>query len=195
MTISITVELTGRQPLLCHNVEAANPASDLGRAMSAISSKRKKTDTDREELAKLEWFAGLYLARGITGPALPTANIRACFIEAGKINRLGTDVTRALNFSDLFVPLAYKGPRDVDELYDQGDFIHTAMVRVSAARVARTRPMFTEWSVVADGYLEDDILSYDKLLMVAEGAGRVIGLGDNRKNGYGRFTADIKKQK
>jgi len=193
VTIQITVELMGNQPLLCHNVELANPMSRTAKAMAEISSKRKKTDADRLEMGRLEWFGGLYLAPGIEGPAFPTRSIKRCLIEGGRINKLGKQIERGLSFEDMFVPIAYGGSRDLDNLYQSGDYTDVSMVRVGNARIARTRPKFTEWALVATGWMEDDILNVGDLQMIAAQAGRSVGVGDNRVNGFGRFRAQIKE--
>jgi hypothetical protein len=192
VTTQIVLELVGRQPLLVHNIDMANPMGTTAKAIAEISGKRKKTDADRAEMSKLEWYGGLYLAPGIDGPAFPTRAIRKALIEGARINKMGKQIERGLSFEDMYVPIAYDGPRDIDQLYASGEFSDLSMVRVGAARVARTRPRFTEWAMVATGWIEDDILNLADLSMIADHAGRSCGLGDNRFNGFGRFTATVK---
>lgn len=47
-------------PLLQHDDKMANPFNDYTKRMKAISSKRKKTDDDLMEMARIEWMASLY---------------------------------------------------------------------------------------------------------------------------------------
>ena len=46
-------------PLLQHDDKMANPFNDYTKRMKAISSKRKKTDDDLMEMARIEWMASL----------------------------------------------------------------------------------------------------------------------------------------
>lgn len=192
MTTGITLELVGKTPLLCHNVEIANPMSPQAKAMAEITGKRKKTDADRIQLARLEWFAGLYTAPGITGPAFPTRAIRKSLIEGARLTKRGKDVERAVSFDSLYVPIAYTGPRNLEELYESGCYVDSSMVVVGTQRVLRTRPMFSPWALVADLWIEEDLLNPSALQQVADAGGRSIGVGDNRTNGFGRYTATVK---
>ena len=56
----IKITMQGVSPLLCHNGQTADPRNTYAKAMKAVSSKRKKTDADFDELARLEWLAGIY---------------------------------------------------------------------------------------------------------------------------------------
>lgn len=50
--------LTGVAPLLQHNGQTTDPLNPFSRAMSEISSKRKKTEADHRERDRLEFLAG-----------------------------------------------------------------------------------------------------------------------------------------
>lgn len=193
MNQELRITFTGRTPLLCHNERLANPDDPIAREIAAITSKQKKTEDDRKAVFRLEWFGGLYTAPDISGPVAPTKNLRKCLIDAAKTLKLGTAVTRALNFTTLNVPIAYDGPRDLDALYATDAFTNISMVRVRG-RVPRCRPMFPQWVIVADAVLLADILDLDVFRRIGDLAGMAEGLGDNRKNGYGRFDVGIAKR-
>jgi hypothetical protein len=188
----ITNELTGTSPMLMHNAQLADPDHPLVREIANITGKRTKTEEDRREISRLEWYGGLYLFPGIDGPALPTANIRRCLVEAGKITRNGKDVTRAVTFADLAVPLVYDGPRDPAQLYARPEFSNRASVKIGTSRTMRVRPQFIKWAAVAEAELVDTVLDLADLRLIAERAGIAEGMGDNRVNGYGRFVATVK---
>lgn len=187
----ITLELTGTTPLLCHSIQLADPDNPVVREIQAITGKRKKTEDDRRAIEKYEWYGGLYLDSEIDGPAMPTANIRRCLVQAGKISKQGLQVQRALAFGKLHVPLAYEGPRDVDQLFKLPQFHNRAAVGISGKRTMRVRPCFPAWTVIATAELLDDVMDLTDLQRVAERAGLAEGLGDNRANGYGRFEAKV----
>lgn len=186
----ITIEMVGTTPLLTHNIRLADPDDEIVRQIAAITSKRKKTEDDRLAIAKLEWYGGLYRVNG-GPPIMPTGNIRKCLIQAAKINRQGIQVSRALAFTELQVPIAYEGPDDVDELFTHAEFHHRSSVGIGTKRTQRTRPQFPRWALIANAELFEDAMDLDDLTAVASRAGRIEGLGDNRTNGYGRFTAKV----
>jgi hypothetical protein len=187
--MQVKLEITGRTPLLCHNIALADPDNPITRQISTYTAKRKKTDDDRRAIDKLSWFGGLYLEGGRA--VIPTGNIRKSFIQAGKISKQGLQVSRSLNFTDLTVPIIYDGPPDVEELFLLSEFSNRAAVTVSGKRIMRVRPQFTNWSIVADALLLEDVMDPEDLYRVAERAGGAEGLGDNRGNGYGRFAVRV----
>jgi len=189
--MDVTITFSGRTPLICHNVQMADPDNTITQAIKKLTSKRVKTEEDRREIERLEWHGGLYLAPGITGPAMPTANLRKCLIEGAKLTKQGTQVQRSLSFTDLFVPIAYEGPRDIDKLWQREDFRDRRIVGVQQARTIRMRPGFPEWVIEARMYLLANVMDLASLEQIAVQAGLTQGLGDNRTNGFGRFDAKV----
>ncbi|MBL3664517.1 hypothetical protein JL475_00455 [Streptomyces sp. M2CJ-2] len=183
--------ITGTAELLMHNARLANPLDPAAKAMKAISSKRKKTDDDFEELARLEHLGGLYLDPDV-GPFIPGQNVERCLVDAAKVTRSGVKVTRGVFVSTNINPLAYQGPRDPDGLWEDENFRHMASVKVQQNRIMRCRPMFRQWTTAAEGTLDTSVLAFDELAEIANTAGAMIGLGDYRPR-YGRFTATLEK--
>ena len=187
--MDVKLELTGTSPMLMHNIALADPDNPVVREIQTYTSKRKKTEDDRRAIERLEWFGGLYVDDGRI--VMPTGNIRRCIVEAGKISRQGTQVVRALQFADMNVPLAYEGPEDPQELFKREEFHDRSAVGISGKRTMRVRPRFPRWALVADAILLESVMDVDDLRRVAEMAGKAIGLGDNRINGFGRFTVKV----
>jgi hypothetical protein len=187
--MDLTLEITGTSPVLMHNIQLADPGHPIVKEIATYTSKRKKTDEDRQAIEKFEWFGGLYVEDGRI--VVPTANIRRCLIEAGKISRQGTQISRAVQFSELYVRLAYDGPQDPKELFNRPEFTNRAAVGISGKRTMRVRPCFPRWALVTQVSVIDSLMDADDLRRVADLAGRAIGLGDNRVNGYGRFTSSL----
>ena len=185
----IRLTLVGTTALVTHNVQLSNPDNQWAKAISAITSKRKKTEDDRLEISRLEWFGGLYVGQD-GGPVIPTKNIRKCINEAAKIRRMGRDVLRGLAAATLDVPIRYDGPRNIEQLWQRVEHRYVDMVRVTGM-VQRTRPIFPQWSLDADFELITETLEYDTLKSIVELAGTVEGLGENRVSGYGRFVAEV----
>lgn len=182
--------LTGTSPILCHNIQLANPDNVWAKAIAALTKKRKKTEEDRLEIGRLEFLGSLYTHEGQI--VIPTSNILKCFIETGKITKEGKSIVRAVAFVDPYVPLIFKGPDDPEELWKVEEFRDTTLVGVQKKRVLRTRPIFRAWMLQAEVEILTQVMDFENFERVAELAGRVEGLGDNRVNGYGRFSIEIK---
>lgn len=184
-----TLTLTGTTPLLVHNSRLADPLDPAAKALKKISSKRNKTDDDHEALGEAEFMGGLYLDPDV-GPYIPGLNIAATLLEGAKLNKLGMRVKRGLLVTTDVNPIAYDGPRDPAQLWRDGGFTHRASVGVGTSRVMRTRPIFRDWAVQADGLLDESQLDLDLLAQIAQNAGDFIGLGDWRPR-FGRFVAKV----
>lgn len=192
--MEINVSLTGTTPLLMHNPQLVDPNFEITRQIKALTSKRKKTDEDLDQIGKLEWYGGLHTAtlNGSVHVVLPTSKLRKCLINTAKISRLGKAIERAVAFTDLWVPLVYDGPQDIDELWTSRQFESRLPVGVSGKRVMRVRPEFRTWAATVDGiFVEDAGLNFDEFERIVELAGLVEGIGDNRVNGYGRFIGKV----
>ncbi|MFF4848783.1 hypothetical protein [Streptomyces sp. NPDC001194] len=183
------VTLTGTLPLLMHNAQLSDPLNPHARAMKSASAKRKKTDADHEDMARLEFLGGLYYDPD-AGPFVPGDNIQRCLVDAAKLTRSGRQVTRGVFISTDINPVAYRGPRDPAELWLDENFRHRKSVKVGMSRVMRTRPMFQQWAVEADGELDETELNLEELQEIADAAGTRIGLGDWRPR-FGRFTSKV----
>ena len=190
--MKITLVVTGTSPLLMHNPRMVDPDFDLNRQIKAITSKRKKTDEDLRQIEMLEWYGGLYDVDGVV--VQPTSKLRKCLINAGKISKQGKGIERSISFSDLNVPLIYEGPKDIKELFSDKKFHSRLSVGIMGKRVMRVRPQFPSWGLVIHGLFIDDAgMNFDEFERIAELAGLAEGIGDNRVNGYGRFTIKVKK--
>jgi len=179
--------------LLCHNGQTADPRNTYAKAMKAVSSKRKKTDADYDEIARLEWLAGLYRFRDEL--VIPDYVLEAVFINGAKKSKRGPQAKCGMFFTE-HAPLEFPGkPTDINddtlsEMFASGEFTHTVGVKVGMAKVMRTRPMFRNWSLVATAQFDPDVLNLRDIEEIAIDAGKLVGLGDWRPK-HGRFTAGI----
>jgi hypothetical protein len=185
-----TLDITGTAPLLMHSARLSDPLDPATRAMAKVSGKRKKTDDDHAELARLEHVGSLYLDADL-GPYVPGANIEACLFRAASKYKLMSALKTALLVPEEVNPLAYRGPRDPAGLWADKAFVHRASVKVGTSRVIRTRPVFHAWALTASGSLDTEVVDPDAFAQIVETAGRLIGLGDWRPR-YGRFEAELK---
>ena len=187
----VQIELNGTSPLVTHNIRLADPDDDIVKQIKTFTSKRTKTEEDRREVERLEWFGGLYLEDGVDGPAMPTRALRKCFIRGAVITKRGTQLQRALSFTTLAVPILYDGPRDPLQLWERHEFRYRDLVNVSGNRTVRMRPKFPAWRIVAQAYLLENVMDLGDLQRVITDAGLSEGLAEARTLGYGRFEGKV----
>ena len=188
-----TISIEGIEPLLMHSARLSNPLDPAARAIKKVSGKRNKTDEDHEEMARLEHQGSLYFDAEV-GVYIPGDNIWRSLYDAAKKHKLGVKVKEGVYIETSVNPLAYGGPRDIDGLWADKNYIHQASVKVGTSRVTRTRPIFRQWSVEADGILDQNVIDFDDLRLIVETAGQIIGLGDWRPR-FGRYSATVTEVK
>ena len=182
---TLSYRLTSDCPMLSHNGQTADPLNKWAKAMKKISGKRAKSDADYEELARLEFFAGLYL--GPDGPVIPARNVDSLLLSAAKKLREGP-LAKSGVFCQRDAALEYDGPRTADGLWADERFRHVAIVRIQTARIARTRPIFEQWAATVAVQYEDSLINAGQVDSWMQIAGPQCGLGDWRPQ-FGRFSA------
>lgn len=187
--MEVTVELTGRTPIIFHNPRLADPLDPYAKDIAKFSKKRSKTEDDHAEIARLEWMGGLYMDDGQI--VLPTQNIRKCLIQAAKATKQGKQIERSIQFRSITVPLLYEGSSDLKDLYASGDHTDRCSVVVSGRRIIRVRPKFYPWQVSTTVVTNDSLLNLEDFERILELAGDIEGLCDGRNLGFGRFDAEI----
>lgn len=184
----VKFKLTGVAPLLQHNVRLANPLDLHTQALAKLSKKRNKTLADHEELSRTEWEGGLYFDDEI-GPYVPAPWIDRALEQSGKIDKLGTLLKQSSQCVEDFVPIEYKGPRTINEMWDAEMFDRTC-VGVQRAKTLRTRPRFDKWSLSFSIQYDDKWLEREQIIRCMTRAGERIGLGDYRPR-FGRFNTEV----
>jgi hypothetical protein len=189
----LQIQMAGVSPLLCHNGQTADPRNTYAKAMKAVSGKRKKTDADYDEMARLEWLAGLYRYRDDL--VIPDYVLEGALISGAKKSKRGPQwksgvfITSHASLEFFGKPSAITD-ETLAEMFASGDFTHTIGVKVGMARVMRTRPVFRDWSLTAVIQYDPDVLNARDIEEVAADTGRLVGLCDWRPK-HGRFEADV----
>jgi hypothetical protein len=173
-------------PMIQHNGQTADPSNKFSRSMKEITSKRNKTDADYEELARIEFMAGLYMSSD--GPIIPSYVIDAMIVNAAKKLRQGPKAKSAC-FCFEHSLMEYEGPKDFEGLWESEDFRFSSIVRVQSSRVARMRPIFNKWEATVVLQIEDTLINVRDVDEWMSIAGTQVGIGDWRPQ-YGRFTAE-----
>lgn len=181
--------ITGIAPLLMQSDRFVDPLNPATKAHKKLTSIRKKTDEDHIAIAKSEWMGALYYREDI-GIYVPTINIRKSLIEGARLNKLGKHIERGIVFADEYAKLQYDGPKNPEKLWENRDFVDRRSVVVSRARLIRCRPRFKQWSLTTQIVHEESLINLEDLVMSAENAGALIGLGDYRPM-FGRYEVKI----
>jgi len=183
----LTVNLSGLSPLLMHCGQMSDPLNDFTIRMKAISKLRNKTDEHHEQMARIEWEAGLYL-NDKGAPCIPGENIESMFIAAAKKQKMGPQAKAGIICDGNFA-VVFDGPKGIEALYEDGRFSDRRSVCIQRARIMRTRPIFYDWQLKFKiNYLPDQF-EKSQVAEILDIAGRVIGLGDYRPR-FGRFLVD-----
>lgn len=179
--------IQGTQPLLMHSERLANPFDPLTREMKAIAGKRKKTEDDLSELARLEWEGGLYHDETI-GIYVPAYNLLAAFVGGGKVQKLGSTVKRAALVLGDKIELQFDGPKEPKALFadEHKRFVDMRSVKVGTSKVMRCRPIFRKWKLTFVVGFDESSLQRHDLDRVVRDTGEMVGLGDYRPR-FGRF--------
>ena len=113
------IKLKGVTPLLMSSERCANPIDPLSKQIKELTGKRKKTDEDLEQIARLEWEGQLYMNG--EGPVIPGENVEAMIRDGAKFVRMGRNIQRGLQVVEQKIKLEYSGPRDIEGLWNQRD--------------------------------------------------------------------------
>ena len=185
-----TCKIQGVVPLLLHNGQLANPLSEGAKALKSVTSKRKKTDKDYEEMSRIEWFYGLHVKDG--KPIVTAEMIEATFLGAAKLQKLGKQASRGMTCPESCLIRYPEEKLSLEELYKNPDYVFVSIVRVGQSKVNRTRPRFNEWSMDLQFLYDDGVFNKAGISEIVEQMGSSIGFGDWRPK-FGRFEVVSKK--
>lgn len=177
--------LEGISPVLMHNGQLSDPLNEWSKAIARITSKKKKTDADHEEIGRLEWFGGLYLMD--SGPCIPMKAVKATLLRAAMTLKKGPKVKSGLVCEEHAL-LEYDGPRDPKALWADGRFTYRVTKPQRGQRIVRTRASFFPWATDLLLAFDDETLNPTEVNELVQIAGSSVGFLDERPE-YGRFRA------
>jgi len=182
---TLKYRLTGDAPVIFHNGQLANPLNKFAKEIKKISSKRKKTDADYEQMAEYEFKGGLYVDDDLR-PIVPMEGVEAILVAGAKKKKEG-QIAKAGAYCPKPGTLNYEGPKTADKLWENKKFRLVAPVKVKQATVMRTRPIFNEWSADIEIKYNDSMVNEDQVTEWLKIAGEQCGAFDWRPK-YGRFV-------
>lgn len=180
--------LTSESPLLLHNGQTCDPMNSFSKMLKQISSKRDKTDADFEEMARIEWYASLYLSNGKI--CLPDEVIEAALIGGAKKFKAGKQAQAGL-FATHHAILEFDGSDlDIDELWKRDTNRYTRGARIGTSKVMRTRFRVDEWKAKIEVAYDPGLFNEDKVIEILGVTGAIVGIGDWRPK-FGRFRSEV----
>lgn len=184
--------IRGVCPLILHNGQLADPQNEWSREMASFTSKKKKLDSDRDEIGRIEFMGSLYV--GDDGaPCLPGENFESMLQAEGARNKIKRQVQCGVICDGNF-KLVYDGPQDAEGLWSKrDDFAFRKAARNQRGRVIRVRPIFRAWSVTFDLEVFQEEINKTQVADLIKAAGRHTGLGDWRPK-FGRFVVESMKE-
>jgi len=182
--VDVKISIRGIVPLIMHNGQLADPMNKFSKSLKAISGKRKKTDEDYAEMAKVEWHAGLYVDKE-GDLILPSSVIEATIQEGAKKQKLGKQFKSAV-FADTDAKLDIGIKKKAIELWGNDTYRDTRGVKIGQSRIMRTRPIFPQWSAVLELIFDDEQVNEEDVRRAVIDAGCNVGLCDYRPK-FGRF--------
>ena len=188
----ITVTATGTSPYCPHSDRTADPMDPVSQEIAAITAKKKgMTDLDRDQVDRMKYLASFYT--NSHGLVIPTKNVMRCIVEAGIPDRMGKAIQQSLTPLGIEIPLVHDGPKTPEDLWKSPEYRWRTNVKVGRGRVPTVRPIFRKWGFVfeADFNEQGGIRNFETLKAYIESAGVIIGLGDARRLGYGRFSCEV----
>jgi len=198
--VDVLLQLRGMAPLITHNERLQDPLDPFTKAIGAITGKRQKTEADHWDIARLEFFGGLYTDPVISSPeqvdgqapVVTSSMILRCLQEGAKKYKKGKDVLRGIRPEGFVCPVIYDGTHSPLEMWEQhGDYSIRKGVVVSGRRVTRTRPFFKEWATFCPMVVDETIWDLEALKLAWKYAGLYAGLAEMRPL-YGQFEGTVK---
>lgn len=191
---TVSLKITGTSPLLMHSDRLVNRFDEISIRLAPIQNKKKKTDDDLMQIARIEWEAGMYFDAD-NGPYIPGKVCKAVLLQGAKKHKLGTKIKSGVVVMTDKAPLSYVGPREIEKMWKNGTFKDVRSVVIAGKRIMRCRPMFpVGWSATFEIVYDPAVIDLQEIIQSAESAGALVGMGDYRpeKSGdFGRFVAEV----
>lgn len=180
--MKIYVEISGTSPILIHRFTAENEVK-VSSGISSVSISGKGTPREQAEKKLYKDDKGnLYL---------PSPNVFACIIQAGKFRKVGkTKITTTksslipagMSIEEIVLPFGTKD-FEVDS--------RSVVIPSTGGRIMEHRPRLDEWKLKFTLDVDEEMFDEQTVRLLLDDAGKKVGLGDfrpDRKGPFGRFT-------
>lgn len=170
------VSIKGLTPMIIHNGRTANPLNIFSKNLKALTSKRKKTDDDTNEILALQWEASLYWSDTI-GLYLPTENILAALLKACKIHKLGPKISGFIFEEPIGFQIITNNHNDFVKLKSDPSNKFVKAVSIQRAKTISCRCILNEWKLSFSCELDGSIITDSEAKTVIGSMSKRVGLG------------------
>lgn len=184
---SIKFRMTGTCPLMLNNPQTVNPMNEFAKAISALTSKRTKTDEDQYEIFHLKFLASCYVNN--RGQYVLPANMIAKSFESGaKENKLGAKFQRSVFVNeDCVLKFDCNGCTPEELWQDHSEtYVDIRPVGIMKSKIVTARMIIPEWSLDGELFYDESQLNKSEVWLAMTNAGLRYGIGTYRQC-YGRY--------
>lgn len=182
----INFEIVGTQPLMLHNSQTVNPFNKYAIALKPLTSKRKKTEDDLNEIFKLQFEASLYMDGNTY--IIPSDHFWKSVTSAAKEVKLGKKFEQSfLVTSDCVLDFPEKD-MSPEELFNEKSHVDIRDAVIKQSRVTTCRSIFPQWKTTVECLYDESQIDEKDVISILNVAGMRYGVGTYRKK-YGRFSA------
>ena len=187
--------INGVVPLLMANPQTVDKFNPIAREMAKINAKKtRRTDADYEDLRDLEMKAKVYW-NDTLGIFIPTRWITASIC---KISHAQAKISKAVIRGSVFtseneVKLHYRGEesvKGVEDVIKNAAFRHQMILPQGQVRIAKTMPIFHNWSFSGELEFDDKVIDPATLESLIDYGAHYGGFGDFRPT-FGRAEAEV----
>ena len=171
------VRVVNVSPYIHHDNKMVDPLNAFSKEMAKYKNKRKKTEADHAKMAEIEFKAGIYLDQD-GDPCIPVKVLQGALQAAARVHRLGQKAKSGI-WCTKDAKLLYDGPRKVDELMQNPDFVSREPKKLGqSGTVMRTRPIFKKFEAELEFQFNDAQLNEDEIQMMLKEFETSVGIGD-----------------
>ena len=175
-------------------LEGRTPGMLMDTAANINFSSPAKSPADRRDprsQAEERLYIGVSEFQG--KPVLPTDNMLACLVSAGRHVKVGRRQVSTAQTSVLSGALEF-GQSEILVNFKTWEIHESTPINAAGSRTQKFLPCFPEWSVEFEVDLDCSVVPADVFRMIVDIAGKLIGLGPKRperKRMYGRFLVTM----
>lgn len=191
----MSVAVKGVNPLLMHNPQCVDRFNAYSKRIAQINAKKtRRTDEDYRELADLEIESGVYFDDQMK-VYVPTRWIMSAYAKHSfAVAKVAKGSVRGAVFvTETETPLTYRGMNKVKRVVDivkDPAFRHKMILPQGQVRIAKSFPVFHDWSFDCVMEYDDTIIDPDSMERIIQHAAKYGGFGDFRPT-FGRATAEV----
>lgn len=172
----VKLHIKGITPMLIHNGRTASPLDAYAKKMKTITSKRKKTEEDLQELMQVQWRGALYWDDEI-GLHMPVENIMAALLKAARKHKLGMNVSGFVFDEPIGFPILTEHHNNLEKLTASENNKFVKAVTIQRSKTMSCRPIFKNWEIKMNFNVDETILNVDDVKMILGTMSSRVGLG------------------